>query len=829
MQKFERVFVKLPAACNGSQHFTWSMLCVAVLYGGATLFSIIRLAVSGVVEPVLPTLIAAFLTTLVTVFLLLKGKTAGITAVHCYPVLWALYATAAVATRFRGGEMMSLSFALLTALNCVSVGIPLAVLSCGIAVLRETAFSSVMYTVPTSVNSVCEVAGYAGLVVLCLLNRERPNQVVVEGIGVDIEASSQDTEPDVNVITVTATGCDGKTTEREKWGAEMSFSGSFTDVLKTARQSVDEQSSQCSVVCLTMDVAKGECQRKCLLSNILNEIATRAGIVLSFVGPQVVTRFSAHALCQNHALFAIEFAMGMRTVLSRSQVIEWWGAGVASGSLSLFNSGGAVVSTGTILSHAAAISALSPVIHVHVLVAQSVVRALSDTQGIKFRIVDTLLTEKLRTNDMALTVNVYLVYLRKADSGDTQTQLYSEAYTSFTLGKYERCKQLLTECVETVPCLRYSVKRLTALCESALSGENEFPVPYFRERVGMWRSFVLRDVDANDSFTHADTLSESERERDTNPLQVDFLSCDQKRRPTRKSAIMRKIDSTVLLKALDDDSADEELPEVFEDTEGVCYYQSANMLGEGAAGKVYLGMNSAGVFSALKYVKLEGHAASHPFADEVVVLSKLQHANIVTCSGYAVMPGYLVVCFEWVSGGTLQQTINSFGGLYESPLQRYTTDILAGLQYLHTNSIVHCDLKPDNILMCTDGTCKIADFGTALSLGCSEKGKILGTPLFMSPEAAQGTVEKCRDVWSLGITVATMVLGSLPFSEELKQKKGWLFLRELSKGLILPDKLHLLLDARSSTSFVKQCTVVDPDERATIEELIRHPWIIGED
>ena len=177
-------------------------------------------------------------------------------------------------------------------------------------------------------------------------------------------------------------------------------------------------------------------------------------------------------------------------------------------------------------------------------------------------------------------------------------------------------------------------------------------------------------------------------------------------------------------------------------------------------------------------------------------------------------------------GGSLAQLLQHFGSFNASTVTRYTKDMLKGLDFLHTNQILHRDLKPGNVLVCSDGTCKLADFGTCSSLvGAGAAGgnqnkmvPMVGTPLYMSPEVVRGEHGFKSDIWSFGVTMAELLTGCVPYdiNEGCLTPVAFVYLIGLkSLRPTIPEGIDALASAVLAKSLAE-----DPKDRAGCSELL---------
>lgn len=169
-----------------------------------------------------------------------------------------------------------------------------------------------------------------------------------------------------------------------------------------------------------------------------------------------------------------------------------------------------------------------------------------------------------------------------------------------------------------------------------------------------------------------------------------------------------------------------------------------------------------------EYVKNEDFIRR--FKNESKAIAVLSHPNIVKV--YDVSFGDIMqyIVMEYIDGITLKEYIEQQGCLSWKDAIHFTIQILKGLQHAHDKGIVHRDVKPQNILLCADGTIKVTDFGIARFARSEHKtmtDKAIGSVHYISPEQARGepTDEKA-DIYSVGVMLYEMLTGKLPFQAD---------------------------------------------------------------
>lgn len=158
------------------------------------------------------------------------------------------------------------------------------------------------------------------------------------------------------------------------------------------------------------------------------------------------------------------------------------------------------------------------------------------------------------------------------------------------------------------------------------------------------------------------------------------------------------------------------------------------------------------------------------FHREAQGAAKLSHPNIVNIYDVGEEGDNHYIVMEYVAGDTLKNRIQKAGHLSAAESLRVAREIASALEHAHQNNLVHCDIKPHNILMTPDGRVKVADFGIARAVTASTmtySGNVVGSVHYFSPEQAKGSmITPKSDIYSLGVVLYEMLTGRLPFTGE---------------------------------------------------------------
>ncbi|KAH7922274.1 Pkinase-domain-containing protein [Leucogyrophana mollusca] len=268
----------------------------------------------------------------------------------------------------------------------------------------------------------------------------------------------------------------------------------------------------------------------------------------------------------------------------------------------------------------------------------------------------------------------------------------------------------------------------------------------------------------------------------------------------------------------------EKLRTVVSDDDPKTLYSKIKKVGQGASGHVYVAKTLAtGRKVAIKEMDLAHQPRKELIVNEILVMKESQHPNIVNfLESYLVKNTELWVVMEFMEGGALTDIIEN-NTLEEDQISSISLETCKGLCHLHSQSIIHRDIKSDNVLLDASGRVKITDFGFCAKLTDqkSKRATMVGTPYWMAPEVVKQKEYGAKvDIWSLGIMAIEMIENEPPYLDEEPLKALYLIATNGTPTLKKPEAL-----SRELKSFLSVCLCVDVRSRANSSELLQHEFL----
>ncbi|XP_059902258.1 serine/threonine-protein kinase DCLK2 isoform X2 [Gadus macrocephalus] len=231
---------------------------------------------------------------------------------------------------------------------------------------------------------------------------------------------------------------------------------------------------------------------------------------------------------------------------------------------------------------------------------------------------------------------------------------------------------------------------------------------------------------------------------------------------------------------------------------------------------------------ALKIIdKAKCTGKEHLIENEVAVLRRVKHPNIIMLMEEVDSPTELCLVMELVKGGDLFDAITSSAKYTERDASGMVYNLAGALKYLHAMNIVHRDVKPENLLVFEypDGTksLKLGDFGLATVVE-GPLYTVCGTPTYVAPEIISETGYGLKvDAWAAGVITYILLCGFPPFRSESNHQED-LFEQILEGRLEYPSPYWDLI-SHSVKELIAHLLRVDPEERYSAQDVLSHPWI----
>ena len=280
------------------------------------------------------------------------------------------------------------------------------------------------------------------------------------------------------------------------------------------------------------------------------------------------------------------------------------------------------------------------------------------------------------------------------------------------------------------------------------------------------------------------------------------------------------------------------------------FYKYGRLIGQGAFGKVNLGLNvlTGRVVAIKSFNKSNLNSNSENMKKikyETNLMKKLNHPNITKILELFEDREYILIIMEYINGGNLFSFLKKHRKVSEKTAKLLYRQIILGIKYIHEQGIVHRDIKLENILIDLNNNIKICDFGIGRVLSSPDQPLFdqCGTPMYIAPEILLCSKEKGYkgfpvDIWSSGVVLYILLSGTLPFafkntSSSLSENNESNLSEdnnnntELQYSIINKEPKQIENISKEAEDLLKKILKKNPEKRITCEEILNHPWMKG--
>ena len=252
-------------------------------------------------------------------------------------------------------------------------------------------------------------------------------------------------------------------------------------------------------------------------------------------------------------------------------------------------------------------------------------------------------------------------------------------------------------------------------------------------------------------------------------------------------------------------------------------YEIGKRLGRGKFGVVYICKEKSTnkVYAMKVYSKLslkEDNISYISILMETIIQKNLNHPNILKVIGYFEDTKKIYIILECAEKGDLYKKMPN---LKTKDIPKIIKQIVKGFIYLHENHVIHCDFKPENLLIMADGTIKISDFDSSIYTRFPIFKRGRGTPDYIAPEVlTKSPFDSSIDLWALGVFTFEMFHGSpLFYNPDLKMTF------DAIKKFKFAYSLKSITD-KNARDFIEKLVVFDPKGRMSAKECLNHPFLM---
>ncbi|TVU44859.1 hypothetical protein EJB05_04320 [Eragrostis curvula] len=253
-------------------------------------------------------------------------------------------------------------------------------------------------------------------------------------------------------------------------------------------------------------------------------------------------------------------------------------------------------------------------------------------------------------------------------------------------------------------------------------------------------------------------------------------------------------------------------------------FEIGKYIGEGKFGKVYVAREKkSGYVVALKVMfkaKLRKYRFHAHLRREIEIQNSLDHPNVLRLFAWFHDEERIVLVLEYAARGELYKVLRAAGRFNERTAATYAASLAGALAYCHKKQVIHRDIKPENLLLDIEGRLKIADFGWAANSN-GKRHTLCGTIDYLAPEMIEKKPhDHAVDTWTLGILCYEFLYGNPPF-EAAEQNHTLRMI--LTEDIAFPSTPYVSPQAKD---LISKLLEKDPTKRISIEEMMRHPWIV---